>query len=156
MEDDDRILVIPERRDLSLGASLRVDITKPGGYEGPLLLASEEFFPEQGVKVRSFLLRYNPVGKLKARTKRFEGSVTFDRPVLAIIVGSRKLNRSDRILSKAPLPKIDSKDIELRGLERGQVPYLDRVTLSPDRKTIGVVFHAGESIDEIRAITADG
>ena len=156
MEDDDRILVIPERRDLSLGAPLRVDITKPGGYEGPLLLASEEFFPEQGVKVRSYLLRYNPVGKLKARTKRFEGSVTFDRPVLAIIVGSRKLNRSDRILSKAPLPKIDSKDIELRGLERGQVPYLDHVTLSPDRKTIGVVFHAGESIDEIRAITADG
>lgn len=155
MEDDDQILVIPERRDLKLSEPLRVDIRKPGTYEADSLLAPEDFLPREGVKVRSYLLRYNPVGKAKAHTRRFEGSVTFDRPVLAIIAGSGKLNRSDELLSKAPLPKLNPKDSDLRGLERGQLPYLDRVTLSDDRRTITVTFYAGESIDEIRAITRD-
>lgn len=157
MENDDHILVVPERRDFAPSTPIDADITEPGIYEGPLLIAPVELSPQDGVRVRSYLLRYNPVGKVKPSAfKRFEGSVTFDRPVLAIIVGSRKLNRTDNLLSKAPLPKLDPEDAGLRGLERGQPPFpSDGVTLSQDRRTITVVFYAGESIDEIRAITAD-
>jgi hypothetical protein len=157
MENDDHILVIPERRDFAPSTPIDADITEPGIYEGPLLIAPLELSPLDGVKVRSYLLRYNPVGKVKpSASKRFEGSVTFDRPVLAIIASSRKLNRTDNLLSKAPLPKLNPQDAGLRGVERGQPPFpSDRVTLSQDRRTITVVFYAGESIDEIRAITAD-
>jgi hypothetical protein len=157
MEDDERILVIPERRDFSPASPVRVDILDPGNYEGPSLIAPLEFVARPGVKTRSYLLRYNPVGKGKPNAaKRFDGSVTFDRPVLAIIVATRKLNGSDTLLSKAPLPQLNAEDAELRGLERvGSPERADRVELSADRRTVNVTFFAGESVDELRAITAD-
>jgi ferric-dicitrate binding protein FerR (iron transport regulator) len=155
LENDTEILVIPERRDFKPATSIPVDITDPGLYEGQSLMAAYKITPPAGTRVRSYLLRYNPLGQLKARgTKRFEGSVTFDRPVLGIITFSRKLNRTDAMLTRAPLPKVNVQDTGLRGLERGPTPA-DRVELSPDRRTITVTFFADESVDEIRAITED-
>lgn len=157
MENDKLILVIPERRDFKLTSPVPVDIVDPGAYAGPDLIAPLEFVSNPGAKIRSYLLRYNPVGKGKPiAAKRFVGSVTFDRPVLAIIAASRKLNRSDTVLSKAPLPTLNEADAGLRGLERTHPPNRsDRVELSSDRLTVNVTFFAGESVDEIRAITAD-
>ncbi|MCW1884959.1 hypothetical protein OKA04_09485 [Luteolibacter flavescens] len=156
LENDHRILVIPERRDLRLQAPLRADIVQPGIYESSRLLGTHDVRPGKGKRVRSYLLRYNPVGQMKSgEAKRFEGSVTFDRPVLGIITASRKLNRTDALLSKAPLPPLNAQDTELRGLERQQHPPHDRVELSADRRTITVTFFADQSIDEIRAITRD-
>ena len=155
MENDTQILVIPERRDFKPAVSIPVDITEPGLYEGPNLMAAYKVTPPTGTRVRSYLLRYNPLGQLKARgPRRFEGSVTFDRPVLGIITFSRKLNRTDAMLTRAPLPKVNVQDTGLRGLERGPIPA-DRVELSADRRTITVTFFADESVDEIRAITED-
>lgn len=157
MEDDDQVLVIPERRGFVPRSAIPVDMIEPGTQggklsdEGPLV----ELAP--GRRVRSYLLRYNPVGKVgKKKFKRFKGSVTFDRPVLAIITSSGKLNHSDALFSKTPLPPVDADSTEMRGIERVQGPNPpDRVTLSKNRRTITVTFHAGESVDEIRAITAD-
>jgi len=60
------------------------------------------------------------------------------------------------VLSKAPLPTLNVVDEGLRGLERTQAPNRsDQVELSSDRHTVNVTFFAGESVDEIRAITAD-
>ncbi|RYD23147.1 MAG: hypothetical protein EOP88_05395 [Verrucomicrobiaceae bacterium] len=156
MESDTHILVIPERRDFRLASRIRVDIDAPGTYQAESLLANLPFKPRQNVRMRSYLLRYNPVGSVpKPGFRRFEGSVTFDRPVLAIIVGGKKLHQTDERLSKAPLPTLNAIDAELRGLERAKNPGADSVTLSEDRRTVSVIFYAGESIDEIRAITAD-
>lgn len=156
-ENDDHILVIPERRDFTLRQSTQVNITRPGGYEGLKLLETKPFSPSAGKKVRSYLLRYNPVGKLEpGANKRFVGSVTFDRPVLAVISASPLLHLSDEVFSKAPMPKMNEVDSRLRGLENSpKLVRSDRVELSNDRRTLNVVFIAGESIDEIRAITAD-
>lgn len=158
LENDEHILVIPERRDLAPESGTRADITSPGVYEGSNLHSPSTFDVPSGAKVRSYLLRYNPVGKVSPPDfKRYEGSVTFDRPVLAIITHPRKLERTDKRFSKAPLPILSPKDINLRGLEREQTGNLsDRVELSEDRLTITVTFYAGESVDEIRAITDDG
>lgn len=156
MESDTHILVIPERRDFTLKNRIRVDIDSPGTYQAEGLLANLPFKPKPKVRMRSYLLRYNPVGSLpKPGFRRFEGSVTFDRPVLGIIVGGKKLHQTDGLLSKAPLPTLNAIDADLRGLERGKTRDSDTVTLSEDRKTVTVIFYAGESIDEIRAITAD-
>jgi hypothetical protein len=155
LENDSQILVIPERRDFKPAGPIPVDITEPGIYEGQSLTAPYQVTPPESTRVRSYLLRYNPVGQLKELgLRRFEGSVTFDRPVLGIIATSRKLNRTDATLSRAPLPKLNAQDNELRGLERGPVSA-DHVELSADRKTITVTFFADMSIDEIRAITED-
>lgn len=158
LENDDHILVIPERRDLRPGREIRADIIAHGDYYGAILHSASIFAPEQGSKVRSYLLRYNPVGTIPPPDfRRFEGSVTFDRPVRAIMTATRKLERTDKLFSKAPLPALGEQDAKLRGLERGQSRNAsDRVTLSEDRLTVTVVFYAGESIDEIRVITDDG
>lgn len=156
LESDTHILVIPERRDFVLKNRIRVDIDSPGIYQGEELLANLPFKARPKGRMRSYLLRYNPVGSVpKPGFRRFEGSVTFDRPVLGIIVGGKKLHQTDELLSKAPLPTLNAIDAELRGLERAKNPGADSVTLSEDRKTVTVIFYAGESIDEIRAITAD-
>lgn len=156
-ENDDHILVIPERRDFSPLQTTQVNITRPGGYEGERLFETAPFNPTPGEKVRSYLLRYNPVGKLEAgANKRFVGSVTFDRPVLAVIAASKLLHLSDEVFSKAPMPKMNEVDSRLRGLENSpKLVRSDRVELSKDRRTLHVTFIAGESIDEIRAVTAD-
>lgn len=158
LENDQHILVIPERRDLMPESNTRADITEPGVYESTNLHSPSVFQTAPGAKVRSYLLRYNPVGKISPPDfKRYEGSVTFDRPVLAIMTNPRKLERTDKRFSKAPLPALTPRDANLRGLEREQTGNLsDRVVLSEDRLTITVTFYAGESVDEIRAITDDG
>jgi hypothetical protein len=155
-EDDGHVIVIPERRDFVVPIRLPADIRDPGSYEKDNLLLPRPLESKPGTTVRSFLLRYNPVGKLMTPDfKLFEGSVTFDRPVLAIIASSKKLDLTDLICSYDPLPLTED-DRRLRGLERGQPPNpSDRVVLSEDRRTVSVVFIAGESVDEIRVITAD-
>lgn len=156
LESDKHILVIPERRDFILASRIRVDIDSPGTYQGENLLAGIPFGTRPKVRMRSYLLRYNPVGSVpKPGFRRFEGSVTFDRPVLAIIAGGRKLHQTDKQLSNSPLPTLNPIDAGLRGLERGKTRDSDTVILSEDRHTVTVIFYAGESIDEIRAITAD-
>ncbi|WP_193211932.1 FecR domain-containing protein [Luteolibacter marinus] len=157
MENDDHILVIPERRDFIPRGPIRCDITAPGVYEGEAIVGSQRLEPKRKRKVRSYLLRYNPVAVPgKRKLKRIQGTVTFDRPVLAIITSSQKLNRTDTLLSKAPLPPSSAVEPRTRGLESEQRPRpSDRVRLSKNRRTVSVLFFAGESVDEIRAITAD-
>ena len=160
LENDNQILVIPERRDFRPAEPIPFDITAPGIYTGLSLMAPHNVTPTAGTRVRSYLLRCNPLGQFKepGSTRRFQGSVTFDRPVLGIITVSRKLNRTDAMLSRAPLPKVNTQDNELRGLERkveDPPKPTDRVELSADRRTITVTFFADVSIDEIRAITED-
>lgn len=156
-ENDTHIIVIPERRDFHPRQPTKVNIVKPGGYEGLILHKTVAFNPPKEKKVRSYLLRYNPVGKLRPNTnKRFEGSVTFDRPVLALITASGLLHLSDEVFSKTPIPMMSEVDTKLRGLEHSpKLIRSDRVELSPDRRTLKVTFIAGESIDEIRAVTSD-
>ena len=76
-----------------------------GEYSSGLHHANIAFTTGPEVRMRSYLLRYNPVGSVpQPGFRRFEGSVTFDRPVLAIIAGGRKLHQTDTQLSKSPFP----------------------------------------------------
>ncbi|GAA5480956.1 FecR domain-containing protein [Haloferula sargassicola] len=155
-EDDRHIIVIPELRDIELPQSIDADITEPGLYEGGTVCGPHPLISPPGRRGRSFLLRYNPVGIVDVTDfKRFEGSVTFDRPVLAIVTSPDKLDASDHYTSAAPLPATEE-DLSMRGLEGAQPPNpTDGVQLSTDRRTVSVIFWAGESVDEIRVITAE-
>ena len=155
-EDDDHIIVVPELRNLELPREIRADIIEPGVYEGAIVRGNRPLISSEPRHGRSYLLRYNPVGIVDVGDfKRFEGSVTFDRPVLAIITDPVRLNMSDSYASAAPLPAT-KEDFALRGLEGSQPPHpTDGVRLSPDRRTVSVIFWAGESVDEIRVITAE-
>lgn len=155
-EDDHHIIVVPELRNIELPSKIPADITEPGVYEGATVCSPSPLISAAGRRGRSFLLRYNPVGIVEVgKFSRFEGSVTFDRPVLAIITSPHKLDSSDYFASAAPLPAT-AEDISMRGLEGDQPPHpTDGVRLSPDRRTVSVIFWAGESVDEVRVITAE-
>lgn len=154
-EDDHHIIAIPERRSLRLPQRLPVDIASPGNYRGNQAHSPRGAISKPGTRARSYLLRYNPVGVVELdQFKRFEGSVTFDRPVLGIITSTTKLRWTDALASAAPLPRT-VEDPSMRGLEQQPPNPPDEVTLSPDLKTVSVVFYAGESVDEIRVIVAE-
>jgi hypothetical protein len=155
MESDDHVLVIPERRAVPFILPLRVDIVDTGTLPGDIPDAQHVIKPKPGKHFSSFLIRYDPVGTFQPNYfKKFEGEVTFDRPVMAIITKRNSLEASDTVFA---MGKWESK---YRGIELDQKDeqgnnLSDSVTLTPDRRTVKVSFYAGASTDEIRVILED-
>ncbi|MEQ9067106.1 MAG: hypothetical protein RLO18_10295, partial [Gimesia chilikensis] len=85
-----------------------------------------------------------------------QGEITFERPVLGVILEKKKLNRTD-VLFHPPV-KQSAGDIYHQGTEvdRGIVDpkaRYDQVMLSADRKTLSFVLLSGEKyVDEFRVI----
>jgi hypothetical protein len=157
-EDDDRIFVIPERRDFAPASPVEVGVVDTGtfrAFAGQRPRTTLALAPAQ--RIRSYLLRYNPVGTIlkESEYREFKGSVTFDRPVLGLIINGGALNRSDSMFSLSPIAVRDENYQKMRGLERTLPHPPDEFTLSDDRYTLSVKLMAGESVDEIRVITSD-
>ena len=150
-EDDDHVLVIPERRERDFNRPIRAEIVRPGTLPGDIDGRVRVIKPIPGKRLSSFVVRYNPVGSFpEDRFLRFEGEVTFDRPVLAIACQGPQLSHGD------PAFKIRDWPGAYRGIELEQkLNPPDSVTLSEDRRTVRVVFYAGQSTDDIRVILED-
>jgi hypothetical protein len=146
MEDSEHVLVIPERRQVVVARHLKAEITGPGSFPGTFDRMPDPFQPAPGKKMRSILLRYDPVGtSAKDEFIRLEGEVTFDRPVVAIACHVHSLRSSDPLFATA------SWEHEYRGIEIEQDNGRpDRVILSEDRRTVKILFYAGASTDEVR------
>lgn len=151
MEDDQHVLVIPERRSVPFNQPLRAEITGPGTIPGEFDGTVHELRPDPRKRLSSFLLRYDPVGTHpEDHFVRFEGEVTFDRPVMAIAVHRSTLEGSDPVFATGRW------DSTFRGIELDQIDNdPDSVTLSEDRRTVKVTFYAGASTDEVRVILQD-
>ncbi|WP_193213601.1 FecR domain-containing protein [Luteolibacter marinus] len=151
-EDDDHVLVIPEVRERAFTRPLRAEIIAPGTLPGDIDGKVHVLKPDPTKRLSSFVMRYNPVGSfLEDRFLRFEGEVTFDRKVLAIACQGPQLAHGDAAFSTTgKWPGI------YRGIELEQkLNPPDQVTLSEDRRTVKVVFYAGQSTDDIRVILED-
>lgn len=157
LENDDTIFVIPERRDLVVTEPLMVNVVDSGIFRADAGPFTTQLVLKPVQKIRSYLLRYNPVGKVldPAGFREFRGSVTFDRPVLGLIVRSPLLNQTDPTFSLAPIAMEDENYRKMRGLELARPSPADSVVLSEDRYTVEIRWFAGESVDEIRVITTD-
>ena len=151
MESDDHVLVIPERRAVPFVQPLRVDIVDTGTLPGTIPVAEHVIRPKPGKHLSSFLIRYDPVGTFPDDFfKKFEGEVTFDRPVMAIATKKNTLEGTDPVFAMGKWESV-FRGIEL--LQKNEIP--DSVTLSADRRTVKVSFYAGASTDEIRVILED-
>jgi len=155
--DDENILIFPEKRGMVLEGSLRAEITTPGLYEMQSMPLRMGYTPvdTDAHPVNSYLLRSAPFKKIKQRVEhlRFRGSVTFDAPVIAIMVGKETLEASDPFFLTGEWPK--EKKHDLRGLERNMPssPIKDTLRLSGDRRTLHVDFSTGVGTDEVRVLT---
>ena len=72
-----------------------MDPVEPGQYQR--IRRSEPYRIQTGIRVRSYLLQLDPVGRLESEATnkpRVMGQVTFDRPVIGLII----LNATDSLL----------------------------------------------------------
>ncbi|WP_265594299.1 hypothetical protein [Haloferula sp. BvORR071] len=156
LEDDSSVLVIPERRSVPFKKPLEVELAAPGDISLEHMPRRQTLPAQPGLRLRSFLIRYNPVGRPTDGFRRFEGEVTFDRPVLAICASGAVLEASDPTFATGPWSPADG-EIEYRGIDLDQPESrADRVTLSEDRKTVSIIFNAGASTDDLRVIVTEG
>jgi hypothetical protein len=144
-------MVIPERRGIVFNRPLNAEITGPGSMPGNFNGEVHPVLPVPEKRLRSVLLRYDPVGIMaKDEFKRLAGEVTFDRPVVAIACHRKSLEKSDELFATATWSS------DYRGIELDQIRNPpDSVTLSPDRRTVSIVFYAGASTDEVRVFLED-
>ncbi len=149
--DRENIIVFPERFNASVRDSLSVTITEPGHYRPKELIGRETIIDLRGKRVNSYLLQYNPPYVEDAPNSDqvpFVGQVTFDCPILAVIANRNQLKQSDPALGKH---RFEYESTQARGLEHG-----DSLTLSEDRKTLGVDWLVMQSLkngmDQVRVI----
>lgn len=148
LEHDACVLVIPERRGIPFDRPIRADFIAPGTMPGDFDGMGYDLPPVGGKRLNAYQLRYNPVGSFpEEKFLRFEGEVTFDRPVVAIQCQNEYLVGGDEMFATGPWSG------ELRGIELTQIRNPpDSVTLSADRRTVRVVFYTGRYTDAVRVI----
>ncbi|MEM9159409.1 MAG: FecR family protein [Verrucomicrobiota bacterium] len=152
-ESDENLIIFPEKRNLQLTEKVPFEFRGPGDHAIQEKQPIKTFKPKASKRFRSYLLHYNPVGKeMDSPLRNFQGSVTFDNRIIAIIADSASLRATDEIFQ--------SEDIRFdrsRGLEtmHGQGDVIDSINISEDRKTLDIDFYANSAVDQIRVIVAE-
>ena len=153
-EDSEHILVFPERNDVVLETAVTVDLVEPGRYQR---INRREHHPiHAGRRVRTFLLQFDPIGRLKKEDPnktRVMGQITFDRPIVGLIGSTESLAATDFALGH---PSGDYRHVR-RGIEpprqkEASPPGRDLVMLSQDRHTLSLELSAGSAVDQIRVV----
>lgn len=139
-ENNQTIWLFPEKTGYVLTTPVTVNITAPGSYSS--YPPSPVTTLPAGTKVDVYFMHFDP-GPLV----RLQGSVTFDSPILGVIVRDTQLLASNFL--GAPTTTYPNSGTKL-GLENGD----DKVHLSGDMKTLSVDWLANFPGDRIRIITA--
>lgn len=147
IRSDSKIFVLPDKFQTVLSQPLNLNITEPGAYR----LASE-LTPSEvpaGKQLRSFLLHFHP--QSTGSHSRVEGSITFDRPVVGLVVLQNELAAWKKATSPNRLDKIkESRQLELTGRPTG-----DSVTLSKDRHTVEVSLAVPKRFSDLVRVIVD-
>ena len=103
--------------------------------------------------VRSFLLHFSPeTQRVERRAKRVAGSITFDQPVVGIIVGHEELRVSSlRFGRRRDGGSKHRRALNLTGGKAG-----DRITLSEDRKTVTLDLISPRRSSDLVRVIVDG
>ena len=155
-EDSERILVFSERFEVLLEMDLSVDLIEPGQYRRIHRAGQERI--SAGQRVNSYLLQLDPVGRLARdapNKPRAIGQITFDKPIIGLIGGTKKLRETDEQLGH---PRGDYGNLR-RGIEPPRLAEStdigrDVVILSDDRRTLSLDLSAGTAVDQIRVIVS--
>ena len=149
---DDFVFVRPEGYIGELTSPLRVNLSEPGEYR-----LEEQLTPTSlpaGQEIRSYVLHYQPEQAREGlAVKRMVGDITFDRPVLGVIVLHEELMASAGRFSRFPA----GEDQERRELNLNGRLVGDMVRLSPDRRTVHLDLASPRlSSDLVRVIVDAG
>ncbi|MEM1228789.1 MAG: FecR domain-containing protein [Planctomycetota bacterium] len=151
VESDRHVFVANEARRVALTAPLPVNVSQPGQYATLSDLTPQSV--STGSKIRSYILHFSPTERGRPRrSRRVTGSITFDRPVLGLIVQGDELLTSGRRLRRRGVGEASPRrELQLSGNSDG-----DRVSLSDDRRTVSVdLVSRGHASDLVRVIVDD-
>lgn len=157
---DEKIFLAPEGFTTRLAEPLKVNISSAGDYTTIEQLTPSEL--PAGERVRSFMMQYLPTEEAgRRRGKKVTGSITFEQPVLGLIVLHDELVASNRVGRPprgpggpsgpggpgGPSPR---RQLELLGRNG------DRITLSEDRRTVTVELTAPRRSPDLIRVIVEG
>lgn len=150
VRSDADIFIAPEGHVATLLSSLRVNISSSGTYTREEDLTVSEL--AVGQRVRSFTLFYHPEkAGPRHSPKEVTGSITFDSPVLGLIVLHEELQLSARRFSReGPRNINESQQLELTGDDDSDV-----ITISEDRRTITLTLTSPARFAELMRVVVD-
>jgi hypothetical protein len=153
-ESDNYIFVWDEQQNVTLTQDLAVDITEPGEYNRDKSPTPSTV--SAGTTVSSYILHFDE----DTGGRTLSGSITFDTPVLGIIMATNppdSLVASDGIVGipTTTYGPIGPSPHNVRGLETFSTAHTrqDPFTLSEDELTVSFVLYTSGGIDEMRIIT---
>lgn len=151
-EDNEHIVVFPERSGFISEEAIRVDLVDPGEYAKSNYDQKPELPP--GRRLTSYLLQLDayPEGKNPNRRRSVRGQITFANPIAGVITMNRLLKESETIFGlpnvSYPIPRA----IEPRP-EGDQRPGFDSLILAADRRTLIVELQENPGhLDQVRVL----
>lgn len=148
VKSDEQIFIRPEGHAVQLETELKVNISEPGDCT-EIANLSPKTLPAKET-IRSYVLHFSPESqRVERRAKRVTGSITFDRPVLGMIVSHDELLTSSRRFGRRGDGGANHRrELNFTGDAAG-----DRITLSEDRKTVTLdLISPRRSSDLVRVI----
>ncbi len=154
LESNTVVQLFAEQTAILLNQNISVDITQPGAVNNasnltPGLIAANQL-------VDSYLLHSDAIG-VGNPIVTFQGSVTFDQPILGIIVQYFKLDATDSILgwpTTQYFPTTPNRGFDGEGYYATAFAVRDTLQLSTDFRTISFVLRTASQSDQIRVVTA--
>jgi hypothetical protein len=151
-EDNEHIVVFPERKGIISNETIRVDMIDPGEYaksnyrEKPAL--------PSGRRLTSYLLQLDayPEGEHPNRRRSVRGQITFANPIAGVITMNRLLTESEAIFGVPDVSYPTPRTIEPRpegDLRRG----FDSLILAADRRTLFIELQENPGhLDQVRVL----
>ncbi|MBI9019003.1 MAG: FecR domain-containing protein [Phycisphaerae bacterium] len=137
-----------EQRGVKLDQDMAVSLTRPGTYSSEIKIT--DIVPKDNI-VDSYLLHVDLAGRVHGKSQGDEyiaGSITFQRPVVGVIIDYFGLTKTDGFLGNINTIYGNS---EGRGLVEGTGGILDEIIISEDRCTLEFGLYVG-NIDQFRIL----
>jgi hypothetical protein len=151
-EDNEHIVVFPERRGFVSAETIRVDLVDPGEYAKSLYRDKPALPP--GRRLTSYLLQLDayPEGETPNRRRSVRGQISFANPIVGIITMNRLLRESEAVFGMPDVDYPTGRTIEPRPVG-DQRPGFDKLILTADRHSLILELEVSPShLDQVRVL----
>lgn len=151
-EDNEHIIIFPERRGFIPREPVRVDMVDPGQYAKRRDEDLPTLLPEQ--RLTSYLLQLNayPEGENPNRRRSVRGQITFANPIVGVVMANRLLKKSEEVFGIPGVEYPVARMIEPRP-EGDQREGFDTVILAADRRTLIIELQENPGhLDQFRVL----
>lgn len=151
-EDNEHIVVFPERRGFIPAEPIRVDMIDPGQYAKRRNADLPSLLPEQRLTSYLLQLKAYPEGERPNKRRSVRGQITFAKPIVGVIMANRRLKKSEEIFGIPGVEYPGPRMIEPRP-EGDPRRGFDTVILAADRRTLIIELQENPgNLDQFRVL----